>query len=424
MTMNEPKTPPKRPRTILLVLVAMIPFVITMAIGEAVAKAYLHHRFKHFDLSVQSAGQMAPHGYQLWYHPANYTSWTNITHYNNLGFRRFEDTAVRKPKGTLRIFFTGGSAALGAQANPATPYYAMSGQAEYSNDETISAYLEQILRKRHPNRKLEVINAATNWSQLHQQMIHYYRQLRSLEPDLIISMDGQNDALPIAPGRLNVWENAEQKVDILNNDVRMQLRPIIRRSHLLYLVAMLAFGTTATGKQPIDTKLVDAFKDRGIPPNFEAKMQAYYAANKASVDRAVGEYMSHLQHFDDALVRDGVRRLFLLQPEIVMDRTKPLTVIERAVRNHMHTTNLGHEHNLFRLIEERGEALRAERGFPFYSFLNIFEGVEDEVYTDYCHMTPVGNRLLAAELAALVEQKYPELFADIAPGAVVPQLGH
>lgn len=388
-----------------------IPLLAFAALLEFAAGRYLESRLPGFDLAVQGLGQMASSGYQLWEHPAGYRSWSGQTRFNNHGFRRTQDTTTVKAGGTIRVFFMGGSAALGSQANTKTPYYRMSGQGEYSNDETISAHLERLWSERFPGQRVEVINAATNWTQLHQQFIHYHRKLKSLQPDLVISMDGQNDALLLDEHRLNVWDAATIKAHLLESDFRIRARPLLTRSKALYLGAILMFGSGQSGRVKPDLELVNEYKDRAPRGDANALDASFYAANKRTVDRVVDEYAQNLLHFNDSLKRDGVRGLFLLQPELIMDKSKPLTDIERAIRNHMLLSDRGFEVNFFSQVEQKGQALRASDNLPFFSLLQAFDGITGEVYTDYCHMTPSGNELLAGKLLAIIEKKYPELFS-------------
>ena len=224
-------------------------------------------------------------------------------------------------------------------------------------------------------------------------------------------MDGQNDALMLDEGRLNVWDAATTKARILESDFRMRARPLLTRSKALYLGAILLFGSGQSGRVNPDLALVNEFKDRAPTGDVDALHASYYATNRQTVDRVVDEYTQNLLHFNDALKRDGVRGLFLLQPELIMDKSKPLTDIERAIRNHMLLSDRGFEVNFFSKVEQKGKALRASDNLPFFSLLQPFSGVTTEVYTDYCHMTPSGNEILAAKLLEIIEKKYPELFS-------------
>lgn len=401
------------PKSVKIIALAL-PAILLLLFCEWAAERYLKLRYgAEFDLVVQATGEMAPSGYQVWEHPANYWNWLKLSRYNNLGFRRFEDTSVAKEPGTTRIFIMGGSGALGSRANPAFPWMRMSGQAQYSADETISSYLEQFLNEMYPNQRFEVINAATNWAQLHQQLIHYYRKIRYLDADLVISMDGQNDGGAVSDGYLSKWDQTRvEGLEALNSNFRVKMRPFITRSHFLFLVAAMAFGERESGRQPIDQALVDEYNLLGKPSDYDERMAAYAQENQEQLGRSVRLYSEHLQHFYDALNRDGVKALFIQQPELVADRTKNLTEIESAMQNYLFNNSDPYADNFYRLVEQSGERLKATEGLPFYSFLNIFGDAEGEVYIDYTHLTPNGNNLLAAKLVEIIEAEHASLFTQ------------
>lgn len=395
------------------VLLLSLPTILLLLVAEWLAGVYLKSRFDDFDLATQGTGEMAPNEYQLWAHPASYTNWIGMSRYNNLGFRELEDTSIEKAPGTIRIFVMGGSGALGSAANRAFPFLRMSGQAQYSPNETISSYLEAALSERYPDRRFEVINAATNWSQLHQQLIHYLRKVRSLEPDLVISIDGQNDAIPIRPSFLNMWEQSRtEKLGALNDNFRVKMRPLITHSNLLFLVAAVAFAEKDSGQLPVDQALIEDYLQRGKPADFDQKVERYMRDNRNAVERGVDEYLRHLQYFRDVTERDGVRTMFVLQPELIMDQTKPLTDRERAIKNFLYEDSSGYEVNFFALVERRGLELRSREGLPFWSFLQVFPDQTGEVYVDYTHLTPRGNRALAEELVRAIETEHPQLLSS------------
>ncbi len=41
------------------------------------------------------------------------------------------------------------------------------------------------------------------------------------------------------------------------------------------------------------------------------------------------------------------------------------------------------------------KAAAAESGATVIDLTNIYGGVQEDVFTDYCHLTPLGNRILA-----------------------------
>ena len=391
----------------------VIPTLVLLLVMEWAAGVYLKARYEGFDLAVQGGGEMPPSSYQLWAHPSNYWNWLKLNRYNNLGFRSLEDVSIEKPEGVIRIVIMGGSGALGSGANPTYPWINMSGQGQYSPAETIADQLEGLFNRKYPNRRHEVINAATNWAQLHQQIVHYLRKIRYLDPDIVISIDGQNDALPIDDHYLSTWDKSElEKVAYLKSNLRTKLQPVIKRSNLMYLVAGLAFAEKRQGKIPVEEDLVESYVSMSPPENIDAIIEDYALSHSDLIDRGVNFYIDHLWFFYDVLKRDDVAALFVQQPQLIMDKTKPFTQIEIAMKNYMHTRDLRYEFNFFRSLESMASNLSRNKGLPYISFLNIFDNEHEEIYTDYTHLTPLGNGLLAVRLMHEIEGRYPNLFAS------------
>jgi GDSL-like Lipase/Acylhydrolase family len=101
---------------------------------------------------------------------------------NSLQFRAREEVLVPKPESRFRIFVTGGSTAFGVGAP--------------SQDRTISGYLEtQLARELTPltGLRYEVWNtASTAWTSTHERILIENR-ISELEPDLVVSLSGNND---------------------------------------------------------------------------------------------------------------------------------------------------------------------------------------------------------------------------------------
>jgi len=398
-------------KKLLQLFLLALPALLFVLMLEWASGIYLNSRFDDFNLAVQGGGEMPANGYQLWAHPANYSNWLRVSRYNNFGFRSFDDTSVEKPQDTVRIFIMGGSTALGAGANPTYPWVNMSGQGQYAPDETIAASLERLLNAKYPSRTYEVINAATNWTQLHQQIIHYLRKVQYFDPDLVISIDGMNDVLPIADSYLSTWDQSEkEKVDILQSNFRVKLQPLLKSSNFVYLAAGATFGEKRQGRLPIDQELVNRYAAMSKPEGFNANAEKYLVTNAELVNRGVEFYIDHLWHFSDILRRDKVASLFVQQPALIMDQTKQLTKIEIALKNYLYATEAYYDVNFFQQLEKEASATARAEGLEFVSFLNIFGAETTEIYTDYCHLTPYGNEVFANELVNEIEARYPHLF--------------
>jgi len=393
------------------IIFACIPLLILGGLAEIGSRAYLRHRFAPYpySLKVQALGSMTEAGYQIWQHPPNYTTWSLLSHFNGEGFRRDEELAPKKPAGVHRIFFMGGSAAFGTQ--PTGIYEKFSGQREYGLADTIAGWMERILRARYPRGNFQVINAATNWSKLHQQMIRYLAQIKDFEPDIIVSFDGQNDSsLRQIPQFLNGWEITEVAYheEVLSR-WEYRARPILGLSQTVYLAAMLLSGSHNVA---VDQNLIAQYAGTGRPADHDSQRDAYYAENRAHMEQRVSEYVRTMRYFHEILEIDRVPHLLVLQPLISMDRTKPLTRQERAIQSYGFThddAGFWRENFVGRAIEE-GNRLHHDGRLPFYPLMDPFSGMDAQAYTDYCHLTPAGNQVIAEKIIARLESEQPEVF--------------
>lgn len=112
-------------------------------------------------------------------YPYLYYQYNESEQTNQHGFKT--NARLEKPEGVYRIILTGGSVARGKAPN-----------------ESIAQYLQDTLRARLGTDKIEVINAGVSGYILQQEFILTQLVLRQYNPDMIIGLDGYNDALTLA----------------------------------------------------------------------------------------------------------------------------------------------------------------------------------------------------------------------------------
>jgi hypothetical protein len=407
------KTALRRFSGLFTILIMLVVFIVTYGVMEQISKAYLNHQFGkfEFDLNVQGNGSMVESSYQVWETPKNYSSWSGETRYNNHGFRRFEDTSIEKSEKTIRVIIFGGSTAFGSQPNGI--YVGLSGQGELNNRDTISGWMERILNEKYPERKFEVINAATNWARLHQQLIHYLRKIRSFSPDVVISIDGANDSTGKMGDSINTWELTQigYEREVLQR-LKYKLRPLFRRSYTLYLLAMLRSHSSKVVEA--DEKLIAKYINVSTPNNYDQQLREFYAKNKDWLESLVAEYFQTMGYFHEVLKLDEVHHFFALQPLSRLDTAKTFTKREKAIRGYQRTQfpkNV-HQDLFFRRLAEEGHRLRIKKEIPFLNMHNVFRDTKEQAYTDYCHFTPAGNRAYAQALVSEMESRFPDLFDE------------
>lgn len=324
----------------------------------------------------------------------NYVNSKGIYH-NAQGFRERLDTPRQKEPGVMRIFLMGGSTGYGLGSLSA------SGQGKYpviTNDETIDYYLEEYLRSKFPGQRIEVINAAITSHYSHHHLIYLNQTILKYDPDMVLFLDGFNDYYPYA-------ENFDQFADYAYAERAhlFMMEPTIeawakysgwwlfRKSHFIHLAAktvrpvvMYLSRLGGTGRVRIDVDAALVHLQENARRNF-LKM----------VERN-GLILRH----------EGVMAVFALQPEISFKQSKKLSPLEEQIFKEMETewqVNFVQFKNearpiVTRLVEEAAK----KTGASFVDLTNVYGGVEGDVYTDYCHLTPLGNRKLAESLAEAI----------------------
>lgn len=97
---------------------------------------------------------------------------------NNLGFRNDEDLPATKGADEVRIFVVGGSTSWGAGVR---------------QEDTYAAFLQDILQKRMPDKKVGVWIAGVGAYLSTHERITVVNKLARLEPDAIVHLSGWND---------------------------------------------------------------------------------------------------------------------------------------------------------------------------------------------------------------------------------------
>lgn len=142
--------------------------IILLTVVAEVTLGIIFH-FKDKNASVEPV-----HDHPYLYYEFNNDSLTNEDGFKTTAFKK-------KPEGVYRIILTGGSVARGKE--PA---------------HTISQYLQDILQARLGTEKIEVINAGVSGYVLQQEFMLTQMKLMDYEPDMIVGLDGYNDAVALA----------------------------------------------------------------------------------------------------------------------------------------------------------------------------------------------------------------------------------
>lgn len=318
---------------------------------------------------------------------------TRGARHNAQGFRRDSDVAREKPAGTYRVFLMGASTAYGLGG--LWPHL----QTEYAvldNSETISAYLEASLSARFPGTTVEVINAAIPSIWTHHHLIYLNQTILGYDPDLVLFLDGWNDHFFFSRGhdQFAAYAHSEQSSVILGPPtvgalIRMNFWWLFRKSAFFHVV-----GRTASNLAPLlrgrsaPTPIDSAAAVTGLVQVFDRNALAMIRRNALILQDA------------------GVPAIFMLQPILSIERPR----VERMpeIERRLFEFNLeawapGYEQFMrgaVPRVAERIDSTVTSFGAHFLDLTAIYPVSRGQIFTDYAHLTPEGNRILADTVAA------------------------
>jgi lysophospholipase L1-like esterase len=325
----------------------------------------------------------------------------NKVRLNGVGFRRDRNVSLEKAPGTVRIFLLGASVAYGGE----TLYPEIDDRWRIDNYQTIDYDLEQRLNAAFPTSRWEVINGAVKGYLLSQDLALYLSLVQRYHPDWLVLLDGVNDlfAMLRTPDTFDGYSQAGlgDEFDGLTSPASISFR-LMSSTWLLHHSSL--YGLIR--ENVVRRNRLRARKERigeaeahlgggliGMTPDEQRRYQA--AADK------IGDYMRPVRQIHRLAAIDGTRTLFVLQPQIAVTR-KPLTSIESRLLEYWSKIDGPLYIQGFRqlypyLSRELSDGAQTE-GYRFLDLKGVFDRINAQTFTDYCHLTPVGNQVVANEI--------------------------
>jgi hypothetical protein len=319
---------------------------------------------------------------------------TKGVYHNGQGFRRNQETSKAKEEGVFRVFIMGGSTAYGLGS------LAKYGQVKYSvirNDETIDHYLEQYLEGKTAYKRVEVINAAITSQMSHHHLIYLNQTILKYHPDMVIFIDGFNDYYPEKKGFDQFRDYAYQErvhqymaEPSINAWLGYTGWWLFRKSHFVHVAS------------------------KALLPLWLWIKRIGHSQSRMDVDDALSNLRENARNNFSKMVErnsiilrhEGVIPVFTVQPEIIFKQSKVFTKMEQDILQEMNMhwpQNYAAFKNRARpiVLQEMKQAT-ARTGAFFVNLTDPFAGLSEDAYTDYCHLTPKGNKTLAYYLGEKV----------------------
>lgn len=270
-------------------------------------------------------------------------------HINSWQMRNSEELQMPKPAGVYRIFLTGGSTAYGSGAP--------------SQEQTIGSLLNDLLNKNlsKPGLRYEVFTFANPAWASTQERIAIENYLSELQPDLVISLSGNNDVFWGDAGRNVLWFSA------FSDD---------------YFKTLANTGLKIAGRK----ELQDLPQARPLPQPVPAQTVAY------RLEKNVRLGTHALQ---------DVNWVFFLQPTLSVTK-KSLSSREKDFLSNSKEYYL----QCYQAISERLSTIRL-KNFEFVDISGVFDRYqsEDDVFLDQFHFGDKGNAVIAQAILASLAPK-------------------
>ncbi|AFM26413.1 discoidin domain-containing protein [Desulfomonile tiedjei] len=327
---------------------------------------------------------------------------------NNAGFREPRDIPKEKPADEYRVFLTGGSTAFGMGPVGEAAFAMNNYGIEYR--ETISHALEMILNATAPieGKTIKVYNTAV-WGHAYQHLLmRYMTKLRDYSPDLVISLDGANE-LPMISKLTPDWNyfregqfhNILEEVFAYNGPGLSSYLTLWFKNNS-YLVTLFW-----NGRDLFQELNKGIHMQRGLSETFGTDPFANLSVEEKSrrVDRNIAAVVRVMEDYHAALQNDGIPHIIALQPWFYLSQKQKHEKEQILDSLSGYRTYYGiPSDKMYQLYLERARQSAERTNYFLVDFSDYFDDVTEWVFTDWCHLTPGANFLLAKELANLVKE--------------------
>jgi len=299
---------------------------------------------------------------------------------------------LAEPKGrSYRVVFLGGST--------------MFGLGSSRNQTTIPAYFEALLHQAWPGVEFLVLNAGVQGYQSTQERVAYELYLDGLEPDLVIALDGTNDAM--FPADLAVWKPYFSTTSLVDNARFVSLhKPSVNLASTIQ--ALITFPEPLASLallRRVISRLPGGPQPRHNQPGIyhpEAAVQLH----------------GNLKSLARQLTSDHRLGLFVLQP--YLGHAKPnLTEGERAIvdgyggRIEVFNRHFSDFAALYHDLDQHFSG----SGLLFIDLRTVFSDTPNLIYHSLAHYNDTGNKMLADVMFTRVQA---DMAADLGAKGLLP----
>jgi lysophospholipase L1-like esterase len=336
------------------------------------------------------------------------------------GFACNHPIAIEKPEGTIRIFLMGGSAMFGSGQSKPYDQIKKYPSGNYSWEAGIAGCLQHTIDSLCPGKKFEVINASCSGFTTKQSMSLYLEKVCRFSPDYIIEMDGMNDLG-------NMISGAQTDLNAVMFNSYLELA-----SRNKNLIGINMFKLVQLIQNRILEKKSEKLSQEIILSKLNYNSEKYTLAKYQLIAKVLrqnsSEYLRIINRYEAVLKTDSVKFIFVLQPLLnrkevnkqlseseknYAQKIDPITSSEKDI-NSINIKNLStsglNSYDILHLMLyyhfDNGFADSLKNNFDnngnvFIDGNRTIQPLDKnfEFFTDYCHLTPEGNKFMAKIIA-------------------------
>ena len=328
------------------------------------------------------------------------------------GFRRDTPVSLEKPERTVRIIALGTSALYGIGARSPYPEH-----RPLYNDETITYYLERQLREGLQadgiDYDVEVINAGVSAYKTFHHLIYLNSDLLDYKPDIVINIDGHNDFYKtVLDDRWNTYAYSTSiLVDEFNG--RTFFLPF-----LTSVRALAPYSNLFNLLERISRRMWYRRVEQPLPhtPHRELPQLEDFEANVRQI--ASRTYLCDLWQIHQLGSFSGYDHYVFLQPEVVFEDGQQLSEHDRQIQEITLREMARDRSDAMKQIRALLPAMFEENKIPFFDVAELGPSniEKEDLFIDYCHLTPSGAELVASRICKIL---YPKLVQRIRNHAVM-----
>lgn len=283
----------------------------------------------------------------------------------------------------------------------------VAGLGSTSNNHTLVAQMEKKLRKRKGVfESARVVNVGTTAYVSHQERIRLDAILAQYKPNLVIALDGFNDAFIVSTWGGRGWRPYWQpQYTIGTQEIRSALEgaPIIHRVKK----ALLKNSTIYNGL--IYVVLPETARNPGAINFLNQKV-----VTDTTIRAAVSAYENNHVLMQKICHLHGVEYMGVLQPTLTASLLKPHKSPEEKTIVKQWILNFQNPEAYYPTIEKfymRSSRLEKQHNW-FYDLSKMFAEEKETLYLDTCHYNDLANELIADHLVELIEKSNEQEIKD------------